>query len=183
MLKASDMILVRCDGKIIGGNPGKPVNAAGFNIHSAIHKARPDVHAICHTHSPYGRAWSTFAKPLEMINQDVCNFFGSAQAVYTQYGGVVLGNNEGVKMAEALGDKGKGLSLMNHGLLTVGETVDEAAYAFRLMERSCEIQLLAEAAAANGLKKQIINDEEAAYNFKLASEPVSASIVVICYAS
>lgn len=76
-------------------------------------------------------------------------------------------------MAKALGPNGKGLALMNHGLLTVGQTVDEAAYLFRLMEKSCEAQLLVEAAAANGIQKQIIRDEEAAYNFKMASEAVS----------
>ena len=76
-------------------------------------------------------------------------------------------------MAEALGSNGKSLTLMNHGLLTVGRTVDEAAYLFRLMEKSCEAQLLVEAAAANGIQKQLIRDEEAAYNFKMASEAVS----------
>lgn len=43
MLKASDMILVDYDGKAIGGNMSRPANAAGFLIHSAVHKARPDV--------------------------------------------------------------------------------------------------------------------------------------------
>lgn len=171
MLKASDMILVHLSGEIIGGNRGRPVNAAGFLIHAAIHQARPDVHSICHTHSTYGRAWSAFAKELEMLNQDVCNFY-KAQAVYAQYGGVVLGAEEGIRMAKALG-QGKGLILMNHGLLTVGSTVDEAAYLFRLMETSCEVQLLAEAAAANAHEKKLIQDEEAAYNFKMASEAES----------
>lgn len=82
MLKASDMILVDYDGKAIGGNMNLPANAAGFLIHSAVHKARPDVTAACHTHSPYGKAWSAFAKPLEMLNQDVTYFYGDAQAVY-----------------------------------------------------------------------------------------------------
>ena len=168
MLKASDMILVHLNGDIIGGNRSRPANAAGFLIHAAIHRARPDVHAICHTHSTYGRAWSTFAKELEMLNQDVCNFY-KAQAVYAQYGGVALGEEEGVRMAQALG-QGKGLILMNHGLLTVGSTVDEAAYMFMLMEKSCECQLLAEAAAANGIQKKLIQDEEAAYNYRMASE-------------
>ena len=107
-----------------------------------------------------------------MINQDVCNFY-NAQGVYAEYGGLVLGVEEGRKMAEALGPKGKGLTVMNHGLLTVGQTGDEAAYLFRLMEKSCEAQLLVEAAAANGIQKQIIRDEEAAYNFEMASEAVS----------
>ena len=82
LLKASDMILVDYDGKAIGGNLSLPANAAGFLIHSAVHKARPDVTAACHTHSPYGKAWSAFAKPLEMLNQDVTYFYGDAQAVY-----------------------------------------------------------------------------------------------------
>ena len=82
MLKASDMILVDYQGKAIGGNTSRPANAAGFLIHAAVHKARPDVVAACHTHSPAGKAWSTFARPLEMLNQDVTYFYGDAQAVY-----------------------------------------------------------------------------------------------------
>ena len=110
-----------------------------------------------------------------MLNQDVCNFYGDAQGVYAEYGGLVLGEEEGRRMAKALGPRGKGLVLMNHGILTVGGTVDEAAYLFRLMERSCEAQLLVEAAAANGVEKKVIRDEEAAYNFRMASEAVSIS--------
>lgn len=82
LLKASDMILVNYQGEAVGGNMSRPANAAGFLIHSAVHKARPDVAAACHTHSPAGKAWSAFAKPLEMINQDVAYFYGDAQAVY-----------------------------------------------------------------------------------------------------
>lgn len=82
LLKASDMVLVDYDGNAIGGNTSLPANAAGFLIHSAVHKARPDVTAACHTHSPYGKAWSAFARPLEMLNQDVTYFHGEAQAVY-----------------------------------------------------------------------------------------------------
>lgn len=107
-----------------------------------------------------------------MLNQDVCDLYG-VQGVYAEYGGIVFGEQEGERMARALGVKGKALILMNHGLLTVGETVDEAAFLFRLMEKSCEVQLLAEAAAANGNEKKIISDEEAAYNFKFASEAAS----------
>ncbi|MCJ1361677.1 hypothetical protein MMC16_000777 [Acarospora aff. strigata] len=169
LLKASDMILLDMSGKVLGGNRARPANAAGFLIHAAVHKIRPDVHAVCHAHTVYGKAWSTFAKPLEMLNQDVCNFY-NAQSVYASYGGVVLAEEEGIKIANALGG-GKGCILMNHGLLTVGGTVDEAAFLFGMMERSCQVQLLAEAAAANGIEKTIISDEEAEYNFKMASDP------------
>jgi ribulose-5-phosphate 4-epimerase/fuculose-1-phosphate aldolase len=117
LLKASDMVLVDYDGKVVGGNQSRPANAAGFLIHSAIHKARPDVNAACHCHGKAGKAWSAFAKPLEMLNQDVCYFYGDAQAVYEDFGGVVFSEEEGKKLASALGAKGKGMVLRNHGLL------------------------------------------------------------------
>ncbi|GAB7331446.1 hypothetical protein MBLNU13_g02860t1 [Cladosporium sp. NU13] len=171
LLKASDMILVDYDGKAIGGNMSLPANAAGFLIHSAVHKARPDVTAACHTHSPYGKAWSAFAKPLEMLNQDVTYFYGDAQAVYEEFNGVVFSEEEGERLAKALGPKGKGLILRNHGLLTVGSTVDEACYLYTLMEKSCQVQLLAEAAAANGLPKVYVPEEAAKFTFESASDP------------
>jgi len=173
LLEPSDMILVNYEGEPIGGNTSRPANAAGFLIHSAVHKARPDVNAACHTHGKAGKAWSTFAKPLEMINQDVTYFYGEAQAVYTEFGGVVFSEEEGQRLAAALGPKGKGMILRNHGLLTVGGTVDEAAYLYTLMERSCEIQLMVEAAAANGVPKVYVDDEAAEYTFKMASDPES----------
>ncbi|KAL2356426.1 class II aldolase/adducin N-terminal [Cryomyces antarcticus] len=171
LLKASDMVLVDYDGNVVGGNTSRPANAAGFLIHSAVHKARPDVIAACHTHSKAGKAWSAFARPLEMLNQDVCYFHGEAQAVYPEFGGVVFSAEEGARLAAALGPKGKGLILRNHGLLTVGGTVDEAAYLFTLMERSCEVQLMVEAAAANGMQKVYVGEQEAAYTFQMASDP------------
>ena len=68
LVKASDLILVNENGKPLMPTKFK-VNRAGFMIHAALHKARPDVNAACHTHSPYGRAWSAFGKPIEMLNQ------------------------------------------------------------------------------------------------------------------
>ena len=171
LLKASDMILVDYECNAIGGNMSRPANAAGFLIHSAVHKARPDVTAACHTHSPYGKAWSAFCRPLEMLNQDVTYFYGEAQAVYTEFGGVVFEQEEGERLAAALGPKGKGMVLRNHGLITVGGTVDEAAYLFTLMERSCQVQLQIEAAAANGIPKVYVPEESARYTFEAASDP------------
>ncbi|TID17901.1 novobiocin biosynthesis protein novR [Venturia nashicola] len=170
LLKATDMVLINYSGEVIGGNTTRPANAAGFLIHAAVHKARPDVLAACHTHSPYGKAWSAFARPLEMLNQDVTYFYGEAQAVYPEFGGVVFTEEEGKRLAASLGPKGKGLILRNHGLLTVGTTVDEAAFLFTNMERSCEIQLMVEAAAANGLEKVYVDDEAAKYTFENSSE-------------
>ncbi|KAE8366976.1 class II aldolase/adducin N-terminal [Aspergillus caelatus] len=123
LLKVSDMILVDYEGVPIGG----------FLIHSAVHKARPDVMVACHTHSPHGMAWSAFGRPLEMLTQDAAYLYGDAQAVYQDFGGVVLTKDEGDRIGTALGPKGKGMILQNHGLLTVGSTVDEACFLMTLM--------------------------------------------------
>ncbi|EUC40276.1 hypothetical protein COCMIDRAFT_30765 [Bipolaris oryzae ATCC 44560] len=173
LLTAADMVLVDYDGNVVGGNRSRPANAAGFLIHSAVHKARPDVNAACHCHGTAGKAWSAFAKPLDMINQDVCYFYGEAQAVYQDFGGIVFDEAEGKRLAGALGPKGKGLILRNHGLLTVGDTVDEAAYLYTLMERSCEVQLQVEAAAANGVPKVYVEDAAAEYTFRMGSDAES----------
>ena len=81
-----------------------------------------------------------------MITQDVCAFYND-HSVYADFGGVVLDLEEGDRIAAALGHR-KAVILQNHGLLTVGQTVDEAAWWYITMERSCQVQLMAEAAAA-----------------------------------
>jgi ribulose-5-phosphate 4-epimerase/fuculose-1-phosphate aldolase len=68
LLKVSDLVQVNERGDRVGG-ADMAVNTAGFIIHSQIHQARPEINAACHMHSPYGRAWSTFGKPIEMLNQ------------------------------------------------------------------------------------------------------------------
>lgn len=114
-----------------------------------------------------------------MIDQDVCKFYGEAQALYADYGGVVLGSamGEGEAIAKALGPKGKGAILANHGLLTVGDTVDEAGYLFGLLDKSCRIQLdLAKA----GIKPIVIGDREAKFNFRMESRSVSLLVLQNC---
>lgn len=168
------MILLNEEGEPIGGAIHLPGNAAGFEIHSHLHKRYPHVNAACHTHSKYGKAYSAFGRRLEMINQDACNFYGGSHGVYTNFGGVVLSEEEGERLSECLGPKGKGLILQNHGLLTVGQTVDEAAYLYTLMERSCEVQLLVDAAAeGSGKTKRSASDEAAEFTFKAVADPVS----------
>lgn len=171
LLKASDMVHVDMDGKIIGGNLKGSINAAGFSIHSAVLKARPEVNAACHTHSVYGKAYSAFGKPLEMLSQDACVFYKN-QAVYSDFGGVAIEKKEGEKIAKASGHA-QAIILQNHGLMTAGSTVDEAAYLFTLMERSCQCQLLADAAEHQGTKKIVIPDEVAAYTKFMDADPES----------
>jgi ribulose-5-phosphate 4-epimerase/fuculose-1-phosphate aldolase len=159
----SDLILVNEDGDVVVGD--EPINAAAFAIHSEIHKARPDVHAACHAHSVYGKAFSVFGRELDMMTQDATRFYKS-HAVYDNYGGVVLDCEEGKRIAKALGT-GKAVILQNHGLLTVGGSVDEAAFWFISLDKTCHAQLLADAASAgSGHKKILIRDEEAAFSYQ-----------------
>ncbi|KAL2680332.1 hypothetical protein Neosp_007929 [[Neocosmospora] mangrovei] len=163
LLTVSDMVHIDEDGNRIGGGD-KPVNTAGFIIHAAIHKRRPDINAACHLHSPYGRAWSTFGKPIDMLNQDSCMFYKDL-AVYGSFGGVVFAKEEGGRIADALG-AAKNIILQNHGLLTSGGTIGEAAAFFIALERACQTQLLVEAAMTpngNQLQKSLVSDEEAQY--------------------
>ena len=141
-IRVSDLILVDGKGQVVEGD--RPVNAAAFAIHSQVHHARPDVVAAAHAHSMYGKAWSTLGRLLDPITQDACAFYED-HGVFQDYTGVVQDASEGERIAGALGQK-KAVILRNHGLLTVGESVDEAVWWFVTMDRSCHAQLLAEAA-------------------------------------
>lgn len=141
-VRMSDLLLVDPTGTVVAGN-GR-INPAGYTIHARIHAARPDVVAAAHSHSVHGRAWATLGRPLDPITQDACVFFED-HAVYDGFGGVVLESDEGDRIAERLGGS-KAVILQNHGLLTVGTSVQEAAWWFIAMDRCCQVQLLAESA-------------------------------------
>jgi len=141
-IRSSDLILVDHAGTVVEGR--SEVNLAAFAIHSRIHAARPDVVAAAHAHSLYGKSWSALGRLLDPLTQDACAFYED-HVVFEDYTGVVEETSEGDRIARALGAK-KAAILRNHGLLTVGHSVDEAAWWFITMDRSCQAQLLAEAA-------------------------------------
>jgi ribulose-5-phosphate 4-epimerase/fuculose-1-phosphate aldolase len=141
-IRVSDLILVNSKGETVEGR--YPANPTAFAIHSQIHQARPDVVAAAHSHSTHGKALSAVAQLIEPITQDACAFYED-HALFPAFGGVVLDPEEGKRIAATLGD-GKAVILANHGLLTVGDSVDTAAYWFIAAERSAQVQLLAKAA-------------------------------------
>ncbi|CUU59679.1 Ribulose-5-phosphate 4-epimerase/Fuculose-1-phosphate aldolase [Parafrankia irregularis] len=143
-IKVSNLLLVNCNGEIVEGTP--PLNPAAFNIHSQIHAARPDVVAAAHTHALYGRALAAIGEPLHPISQDSLAFYED-QVIFDEYNGVVLDKEEGRKIATALGPR-KLAILRNHGLLTVGTSVEAAAYWYIAAERAARTQLVAAAAGA-----------------------------------
>jgi ribulose-5-phosphate 4-epimerase/fuculose-1-phosphate aldolase len=141
-IRVSDLLLVSHDGTIVHGD--RPVNGAAFAIHSQVHQARPDVIGAAHSHSLYGKALSALGETLEPITQDVCAFYQD-HTLFDDYTGVVLDVEEGKRIAHALGGN-KAVILRNHGLLTVGQSVESAVWWFVTMERSCQAQLIAKAA-------------------------------------
>lgn len=142
-IRVSDLILVNHDGAVVFGQ--HPVNRAAFVLHSAIHQARPDVVSAAHAHSVYGKAWSSLGRLLDPITQDSCAFYEDHTVIADEGGAVVFEVEAGRTIAGQFGPH-KAAIHQNHGLFTVGGTVDEAAFWFISMERSCQAQLLAEAA-------------------------------------
>jgi ribulose-5-phosphate 4-epimerase/fuculose-1-phosphate aldolase len=154
-IRVSDLQLVNHLGEIVIGD--RPVNRAAFAIHSQIHAARPDVVAAAHAHAVHGKAWSALGRLLDPITQDACIFYGS-HSLYDDFNGIVLDEAEGNRVANALGPDNKAVILQNHGFITVGRSVEEAAWLFITADQSAHAQLLAEAAG----KPLLIRDEVAA---------------------
>lgn len=152
-VRVSDLILVDHHGDVLFGD--RAVNRAAFVIHAAIHAARPDVVAAAHSHSVHGKAFSSLGIPLAPLTQDACVFYDDHTVITTHGGKVIFEVDDGRDLARAF-TAGKAAIHQNHGLFTVGTSVDEAAYWFVSMERSCQAQLLAMAA---GTPKHIPHDD------------------------
>ncbi|MEB3352554.1 MAG: class II aldolase/adducin family protein [Cyanobacteriota bacterium] len=147
-MRVSDLLLVNHAGEVVIGE--RPVNRAAFVLHAALHAARPEVIAAAHAHSPHGKAFASLGRLLDPITQDSCLFYGDHALIDHNGGKVVLELEAGQAFARAF-PRGKGAIHRNHGLFTVGASVEEAAFWFIAMERCCQVQLLAEAAGRPGL--------------------------------
>ncbi|MZD09722.1 class II aldolase/adducin family protein [Streptomyces sp. SID5785] len=137
-----DLVLADGDGQVREGR--HHVNQAAFTVHAEVHRARPDLVAVAHCHSTYGRALAALGELIEPITQEACAFYED-HALLDEYTGVSVDAGEGKRIAVALGAF-KALILRNHGLLTVGDSVDAAAWWFIALERCAEVQLAARAA-------------------------------------
>lgn len=138
-VRADNLPIVNHDGEIIDGWP--VINRAGFCIHSAIHRARPDVHCAVHTHPPAGSAYSALGRLLDPLDQTGCSFFED-HALYAEYTGIVIEENQAQAIVHALGHR-RALILANHGLLTAAATVEQALIDMLDMERTCAVNLRA----------------------------------------
>ncbi|PVH71445.1 class II aldolase/adducin domain protein [Cadophora sp. DSE1049] len=160
LIRDEDLIRVDHDGKVVEGGKNKRLNYAAYAIHAEIHKARPDVLCAAHSHSLYGRAMCATGRSLDMLTQDFCVFYND-HVLYSSFAGLVLAPEEGKAIVKCLGNK-KAALLGNHGILTVGPTIEATVAWFVLFEKCCQIQLIADAAASGRAVPLVtIGDEEA----------------------
>lgn len=133
--------LVKVD---VHGNPVGPTpfitNPAGFTIHSALHMAREDAHAVIHLHTPNGQAVSAHDGGLMPLTQTA--MLVREDVAYHDYEGVAVDLDERERLVADMGDKGA-MILRNHGTLAVGKTVGEAFIKIYFLERACEAQVKA----------------------------------------
>lgn len=110
-------MLVGPDGYVTEHGAQLPINEAGYVLHHTLHQRRPDAVAAAHCHSFYGKTWAAFGKPIDIMQQDACLFHDNL-SVYSNYGGIILSDQEGNNIADALGEKALCCIMQNHGLLT-----------------------------------------------------------------
>ncbi|XP_025764650.1 alpha-adducin isoform X5 [Oreochromis niloticus] len=136
---ASSLVKINLQGEIVDrGSTNLGVNQAGFTLHSAIYAARPDVKCVVHIHTPAGAAVSAMKCGLLPISPEALSL---GEVAYHDYYGILVDEEESTIIQRNLGPKSKVLILRNHGLVSVGETVEEAFYYIHNLVTACEIQV------------------------------------------
>lgn len=142
---ASNLVKVDVSGEVVHDPTGLGINRAGFVIHSALHKARPGVHCVLHTHTAAGIGVSAQEDGLLMASQHAMLFYGHLS--YHEYEGVATELDEQARLVRDLGAS-NAMILRNHGLLTCGASIAEAFTLLYYLERACAAQIAAQAGGA-----------------------------------
>ena len=155
-ITASSLVKVDWDGNIIDDPLGMGVNEAGFVIHSCMHRARPEINCVIHTHTRAGVAVSAMKCGLLPISQHAMRV--QPEVTYHDYEGVALYKEEQVRMARDLGKTSKAMILRNHGVLALGDTVREAFEIMYYLDCACQIQI---DAVAGGMENVVEMSKQA----------------------
>jgi ribulose-5-phosphate 4-epimerase/fuculose-1-phosphate aldolase len=134
---ASDLLVVNLKGEILEGD--RPYNQAAFAIHATLHGERHDVTAICHTHPPKGTAFASLGRKIKIVDQNACSFYEDHTLV-TEYEGVVANQDMALGMHRAIGPNRVAV-LQNHGLITLGNSIEQAVIDMLDFERTCDLNL------------------------------------------
>ncbi|HXF79293.1 MAG TPA: class II aldolase/adducin family protein [Usitatibacter sp.] len=140
-ITASSLVKIDLAGNKAMDSPFE-INPAGFTIHSAVHEAREDAHCVMHLHTMQGVAVSCQKEGLRPLSQQ--SLFPLASLAYHDYEGVALNPGEKKRLVADLGDKAS-MILRNHGLLTCGATVADTFLYMYILQKACEVQVLAQA--------------------------------------
>lgn len=146
-ITASSLVKIDVAGNPVG-HSDHPVNPAGFTIHSAIHMAREDAHAVMHLHTPHGQAVSAMAFGLLPHTQTA--MIASHDIAYHDYEGIATDLEERERLVADIGTK-NAMILRNHGTLAVGDSVASCFLRLYFLERACEAQVLMLSAGRDGL--------------------------------
>jgi ribulose-5-phosphate 4-epimerase/fuculose-1-phosphate aldolase len=144
-ISASTLVKVTLDGEVVDDPTGNGINRAGYVIHSAVHRARPDLSCVMHTHTAAGIAVSAQEDGLLPLSQHAMRFTGNLG--YHDYEGLALELDEQARLVRDLATH-KVMILRNHGLLACGESVAEAFDLMYYLERACQSQINAMAGGA-----------------------------------
>lgn len=146
--------LVNPDGEVL---EGEGTRHSEFPIHTEIMAARPDVGGVVHTHSPHAVALAAAGQPLLPVSHAANLFVPPTVPRFTRTADLILTQELGKDLASTLGGA-TAVFLVNHGVVTVGATLEEATVAAVILERAAQQQLLT---SAYGGYPTWSNDEEA----------------------
>ncbi|MET1026645.1 MAG: aldolase [Dongiaceae bacterium] len=139
-ITASKLLICDFHGNVVAGS-GKP-EATAFYIHARLHLQKPRAQAAFHTHMPNATALSMLeGEPFAWAGQTALKFYGRL-AVDENYQGLALDENEGDRIAAAIGDADI-VFLKNHGVMVTGPNIAEAWDDLYYLERAAEVQLRA----------------------------------------
>ncbi|XP_049423277.1 adducin 3 (gamma) a isoform X2 [Epinephelus fuscoguttatus] len=154
---ASNLVKVNIIGDVIDqGSTNLRVDPAGFSPHAAIYSMRPDIRCIIHVHTPAAAAVSSMKCGILPISQEALIL---GDIAYYNYQGSLDDQEERRELQKALGPTAKLLVLRNHGVVALGETIEEAFHYIYNAQYACEIQVNA-ISCAGGVDNLIVLDQE-----------------------
>ncbi|XP_005743697.1 adducin 3 (gamma) a isoform X2 [Pundamilia nyererei] len=154
---ASNLVKVNIIGDVIDqGSTNLRIDPAGFSPHAAIYSMRPDIRCIIHVHTPATAAVSSMKCGILPISQEALIL---GDIAYYNYQGSLDEQDERIELQKALGPTTKVLVLRNHGVVALGETIEEAFHYIYSAQYACEIQVNA-ISCAGGVDNLIVLDQE-----------------------
>ncbi len=145
-MEEEDLVLMRLTGEII---EWKHKPSSEWRMHAAVYKERKDVGAVVHTHSPYATSFAVNRESIPVILIEMIPFLGGDVMVAD----FALPGTEDVGLEALKVLKGRNACLMsNHGVLAVGETLEQAHIRAIYVEDAAKIYSLAR---SNGDVKEV----------------------------